>query len=96
MTLQGPLGTSLESRNTTQESMVRRNGSVISAPRDMLFNLIGKPTPRFVALENIDVIVEPFSLGMHVNFFFFFQFTHPTSHYQSFFFFFTYSIYIYN
>lgn len=63
MTLQGPLGTSLASRSTTQESMVRRNGSVISAPRDMLFNLIGKPTPRFVALENIDVIVEPFSLG---------------------------------
>lgn len=43
--------------------MGRRNGSVKSAQRDMLFSRIGKPIPRFVAPESIDVIVVPFSQG---------------------------------
>ena len=63
MTLQGPLGTSPGSRSTFQESTARRSGNVKSAQSDMLFSLIGKPTPKFVAPESIDVIVEPFSQG---------------------------------
>ena len=44
--------------------MVRRSGNVTNAPRDMLFNLTGKLTLRFVALGNTDVIVAPSSPGM--------------------------------
>jgi hypothetical protein len=43
--------------------MVRRSGNVKNAQRNMLFNLIGKHILRLVALENIDVIVAPSSLG---------------------------------
>lgn len=62
-TLQGHLGISQGSRSTFAESMERRSGSVTSAPRSMLFNLIGKLTPKPVVQESIDVTVEPFSPG---------------------------------
>lgn len=64
---QGHLGTSQESRSTFQGSMAKRSGSVKSVQSVMQFNLIGKLTPRFVALKSIDVIVEPFSLGETVS-----------------------------
>lgn len=67
MTLQGLLETSQESRSTFPESMGRRSGNVKSAPSVMLFNQIGRLTPRFVAQESIDVIVEPFSPGGTVS-----------------------------
>lgn len=66
MTLLELLVTLLASKNTTQENMVRKNGSVRSAPNVMLFNLIGKLILKLVALENIDVIVAPFSPGATV------------------------------
>lgn len=55
--------TSLESRNTFTESMVRRSGSVRDAQRNMQFDPIGKPTPELVAPESTLVLVEHFSLG---------------------------------
>jgi hypothetical protein len=63
MTLQEHLVTSLVLRNTSLANMVRRNGSVISAPRNMLFNLTGKLIPRLVALGNTDVTVALSSPG---------------------------------
>ena len=53
----------LESKSTTQENMVRRNGSVRSAQKNMLSSLIGKPILRLVALENTDVTVALSSQG---------------------------------
>jgi hypothetical protein len=63
MTLQGHLVTSLELRNIFLENMVRKNGSVKSVLRSMLFNLIGKLIPRLVVLRSIDVIVALSSPG---------------------------------
>jgi hypothetical protein len=63
MTLLELLVTLLESKNTTQGNTVRRNGSVRSAQKDMLFNLIGKPILRHAVLENTDVTVVLFSQG---------------------------------
>lgn len=64
MTPQDPLEISLVLRSTIQESMVRRSISAISVLRDTQFNLIGKPTPKLVALESIDATVVLSSLGM--------------------------------
>lgn len=69
--------TSPELRNTTQENMERRNGSVKNVLRGMPFNRIGKPIPRPVAPENTDVIVVLSSQGKKKtkkNSPFFFQF----------------------
>lgn len=63
ITHQGLLGISLESRSIFVENMGKRSISVRNAQRFMLFNLIGRLTPRLVELESIDVIVEPFSPG---------------------------------
>ncbi|KAG9144045.1 hypothetical protein Leryth_013923 [Lithospermum erythrorhizon] len=51
MNLQEHLETSQESRNIIAGNMVRRNGSVRSAQRNMLSNLIGKLIVRFVVQE---------------------------------------------
>jgi hypothetical protein len=61
------LVTSLGLRNTTLANMVRRNGSVISALRSMLFNLIGRHILRLVAPENIGVTVALSSPGNIYN-----------------------------
>jgi len=42
---------------------VRRSGSVKSAPKNTLFNLIGKLTPKPVAPESISATVAPSSPG---------------------------------
>lgn len=55
-----------ELKNTTAGNMERRNGSVRNAQRSMQSNLIGRLTPKHVALENIDVTVEPFSPGITI------------------------------
>lgn len=54
---------SLELKNITVENMVRRNGNVTSVQKFMLFNLIGRLTPKPVVQESIDVIVEQSSPG---------------------------------
>ncbi|GFZ19817.1 indeterminate(ID)-domain 5 [Actinidia rufa] len=54
MTLLEPSATSPASRSITLGNMVRRSTSVRSAPRNMLFNLTGKLTPRLV----LDVITS--------------------------------------
>ena len=71
MTLQGLLETSQASKSTTLVSTARRSGSVKSALRDMLCNLIGKPIPRPVVLENTDVTVALSSLGNFIIFLFY-------------------------
>ncbi|KAF7804470.1 zinc finger protein JACKDAW-like [Senna tora] len=43
-----------------EENTGRRNGSVTNVPRNTLFNLTGKPTPRPVAPENTSAIVDSF------------------------------------
>lgn len=63
MTLQGLLVTSLGLRNTILANMVRRSGSVTSAPRNMLFSQIGKLIQKLVALESTDVTVALYSPG---------------------------------
>ena len=45
-------------KSTSAESTVKRSGSARSARSVMLCSQIGKHTPRPVALENINVIVE--------------------------------------
>jgi hypothetical protein len=79
MTLQEHLVTSLVLRNTSLANMVRRNGSVISAPRNMLFNLTGKLIPRLVALGNTDVIVALSSPGNIYQFNYHFPFNNIKS-----------------
>lgn len=66
MNPQEHLETSLVSKNISQENMARRNGNARSVRSDMLFNPTGKLIPRFVAHENIDVIVAHFSQGKMV------------------------------
>ena len=44
--------------------MERKNGNVISAPRNMLCNLIGKLIQRPVAQRNTNVTAAPFSPGL--------------------------------
>ena len=64
-TPQGLWEISLGSKSTFVESTERRSGSVTSAQRSMLFNLIGRLTLKPVALESIDVTVEPFFPGTY-------------------------------
>ena len=61
--LQGLWETLQVSRNTIAGNMGRRSGSVKNAQRSMLFNQIGRLTPKPVEQESIDVTVEPFSPG---------------------------------
>ena len=49
--------------------MVRRNGNVTSALKDMQFNLIGKPTKKPVVQGNTNVIVAPYFPGTILTFF---------------------------
>lgn len=63
MTLLELLVTLLASKNITLENMVRKNGSVRSVLRGMLFNLIGKLIQKLVELENTDVTVGLFFQG---------------------------------
>jgi len=58
---------SRESKSIIVENMEKRNGNVRNVRKFMLFNRIGKLTPKLVALENIDVTVEPFSQGNNPN-----------------------------
>jgi len=66
MTLQGHLGTSLESRSTFSRTMERRNGSVRSAPNTMQFNQIGKLVQNLWHQGIHNVIVVLFSLDNSV------------------------------
>ncbi|KAB2057867.1 hypothetical protein ES319_A11G196200v1 [Gossypium barbadense] len=47
-----------ELRNISVENMVKKSGNAISVPKNMLFNRIGKLTPRFAVLGSTNVIVE--------------------------------------
>ncbi|GJU85203.1 putative reverse transcriptase domain-containing protein [Tanacetum coccineum] len=68
LNLLGHLESSLGSGSISQESMVRRSGNVKNVLNDTRFNQIGKLILRFVALENIDAIVELFSQDVSSGF----------------------------
>ena len=66
-TLQEHLVTSLALKSTSAESTARRSGNVISAQRNTLFSLTGKPTQKSVVQGNTNVTVVPFFQGSYTS-----------------------------
>lgn len=63
MMLLGLLETSPGSRNIIAASTAKRSGNVKNVLRNMLFNLIGRPTQKLVALVSISATVARCSPG---------------------------------
>jgi len=66
-TLQEHLVTSPALKSTSAESTARRSGNVISAQRNTLFSLTGKPTQKSVVQGNTNVTVVPFFQGSYIS-----------------------------